>query len=143
MAVSPEDVQIEIQGICKYPGGSSGLGCKQDYAAQVIISNSDPLDACVTVLDATLSQPLPFVGAYYTDGTPISPSGGCLLTVPAQSPVTLNLVFDSTNSADLAGTFTLNWTYQLTAGGTYSDTTTFDYPGSNPCIIRQCGIFSS
>ena len=71
-ATSPLDVTGTILGVCKYPGGSTSGGCKQDYRAQVQFCNNNPYSGDITTVSinypATFgSSSLPFE-ALYQDG---------------------------------------------------------------------------
>ena len=118
-ATSPNDVTAEIGPVCKYPGASTSPDCKQDYRAQITFTNTNqnPNDiTTVVITSATFgnSGTMPLAGLYYTNGTPY---GSDTFTLTSGQTLTLNVLFDGKNSANvLNGTFCVYYDYSTWQG---------------------------
>lgn len=118
-ATSPLDVTGSIGSVCKYPGSSTSAACKQDYRAQVTFQNhnGNPSDTTVvTITGATFGNTnMGVSGIYDTNGNLLDSSAPYSFTIsPSDGPITFNIVFDGSNSANIQNSnFCVTWTYQI------------------------------
>lgn len=135
-ATSPEDVSVAIGPVCKYPGGSVGEACKQDYRATMTFTNNNPnpLDVTtVSVLSATFGgTTMPLSGIFITGTNPPQSLEGFTFQLAVGAPKTYNFIFDSKNSADLSGNFVVTFSYTVVTGGSYTDTASVFFSATPP-----------
>ena len=139
-ATSPLDVTGSIDSVCKYPGSSTSAACKQDYRASVtfINHNANPSDITqVTIQSATFGTTnMACVGIYSSTGVLLDSTTPFTFNItPADGPVTYNLVFDGSNSANIQNSnFCVNWGYQTWQNGGGATSGTF-YQADPICLF--------